>query len=138
MFSFLQITKKFKLIINTDQDWYFLSILILALATAISWITFAQLSMRPIEKSMKNDGVLNGFDKGGIGGRIFDYAFAIALPEKLALRLNSLMDVKLIRAYASEADRLRGVIFLTITYSWIATVSIGFILGYADYTPQHN
>lgn len=124
--------------INTAQDWYFLSILILVLATAISWITFAQFSMRPIEKNMKRDGVLNGFDKGGIGGRVFNYAFAIVLPEKLAFRLNSLMDVKLIRHYASEADRLRGVIFLTITYSWIATVCIGFILGYADYMPQHK
>lgn len=106
------------------EFWSTVFFFALFIASAISWLTFAQLSMRPMEKRMKADGVPNGFVWDGVGARIFSYAFAIVLPEKFALRLTRLMDVKLIRSYASRADWWRGLFFLSITYTWILIVFV--------------
>ncbi len=104
----------------------------LFIAAAISWITFAQFSMRPMEKKMKACGIPSGFQWDGVGVRIFSYAFAIVFPEKLALRLTRLMDVKLIRSYASKADWWRGFFFLTIIYTWTLNILITFVIEYSN------
>ena len=100
----------------------------LFIAAAISWITFARFSMRPLEKRMTADGIQIGFQWDGVGARIFSYAFAIVFPENFALRLTRLMDVKLIRSYANKADWWRGFFFLTITYIWLLVVFIAFAI----------
>lgn len=111
------------------QDWFFLSILIITIFMAMSWLIFAQFSMRPIEKKMKADDKPFSFSWDGIGARVFSYAFAIVFPEKFAMRLSPLMDVAVIRSYASKSDWLRGVIFLSTTYTWIFIILGGTALG---------
>lgn len=118
--------------LNSAQDWFFLFLLISTGFTSASLLIFAQFSMRPMEKKMKADGRTNDFLWDGVGARIFSYAFAIVFPEKLALRLNRLIDVKSIRSYARKSDWWRGVFFLSITYSWLVTILIGSALGYAN------
>lgn len=87
--------------LNTAQDWFFLTVLVCTGLAAVSWLTFAQLSMRPMERRMKADGIPNQFKWDGVGARISLYALAIVFPEKFALRFHRLMDVKLIRSYAN-------------------------------------
>ena len=118
--------------LNNAQDWFFLFLFISTGFTSVSLLIFAQFSMRPMEKKMKADGISNDFLWDGVGARVFSYAIAIVLPEKLALRLNRLMDVKRIRSYASKSDWWRGIFFLSITYSWLLAILIGSALGYAN------
>lgn len=118
--------------LDTTQDIFFALVLILTGLTALSWLTFGQFSMRPIEKKMKTDGLPNQFAWDGLGGRITFYALAIVLPERFALRLNRLMDVSAIRSYANNRDWWRGMIFITVTNTWIISIFGGTIFGLFD------
>jgi hypothetical protein len=117
---------------ESTQGKFFTLLLLVTAFMAISWLTFAQLSMRPIEKKMKADDKPDSFSWDGVGARIFSYAFAIVFPEKFALRLNRLMDVTTIRSYANKSDRWRGALFLSITYTWLILILSGAALGLFD------
>lgn len=117
--------------INSTEDIFFTSFFILFFLTAISWITFAQFTMRPIEKRIKADGIPSNFLWDGVGARISFYAFAIVFPKKFALRLNRLIDVELIRRYADRSDWMRGLFFLVTINTWLITILMGVALGYA-------
>lgn len=118
--------------INSPEDIFFTLFFVFFFLTALSWITFAQFSMRRIEQKIQADGLPNDFSWDGVGARVFSYAFAIVFPENLALRLNRLMDVSTIRSYAVKADAIRGAIFLSVTYIWITIIFIGAAMGFSD------
>ncbi|HEX7764230.1 MAG TPA: hypothetical protein VF433_11545 [Cellvibrio sp.] len=60
------------------------------------------------------------------------YAFAIVFPEKLALRLNRLIDAAVVRRYAHQSDWWLGLIFLLTSYTWLILAFIGVALGYSE------
>lgn len=81
----------------------------LMIATFVSWLIFARLSMARIERSMAKDGLPRPCPWDGPGARIVLYAYAIALPKKLAERLDiRLINDPLVRRYASGADWFRA------------------------------
>ncbi len=118
--------------LNTTQDWFFALVLVFTGLTAISWLVFGQLSMKRMEREMKADGLPNCFAWDGVGARITFYALAIVLPERIALRLKRLMDVEVIRSYATNFDWCRGLFFLTVTNTWIFFILGGTALGFFD------
>ena len=75
-----------------------------AMSSCILWLVFAQFTMRRIERQIKEAGISVGFLWDGLGGRIVFYGYAIALPERLALRIERLINVNLVRSYANKAD----------------------------------
>lgn len=101
------------------SEWFFWFFLIGMLATFVSWIAFARLSMSRIERAMKNDGLIDAFTWDGVGGRIVFFAIVIVLPAKLTYRMNSLMDVATVRKYSSSLDWLLGLLFLLSGDIWI-------------------
>lgn len=96
----------------------------------IMWLSFAHFTMRRIEKQMKDDGLPDSFLWDGVGGRIIFYAYAIALPQKIALKFDRrLIDSGLVRSYASSRDRLRAKLFLLFINVWIVGCFVGFFCG---------
>lgn len=100
------------------------------MATFISWLVFARLSMARIERDMKRDKLTDMFAWDGIGGRIIFYAYAIVLPERIAKRIDGrLIDALLVRKYANYADWIRGLVFLMAANIWLLIVFAGVIVG---------
>ena len=66
--------------INNTDDIFFTSFFIFFFLTAISWITFAQFTMRPLEKKFKADGIPKKFLWDGIG------ALSHSMPSQLLFR----------------------------------------------------
>src|SRR5690625_5726600 len=79
----------------------------------ISWLVFARLAMGRIEKQLKAEGKPRPCPWDGPGGRVVIYAYAIALPARMAERIHiQLIDVSLISRYNIHHDRwLAFVIF---------------------------
>lgn len=115
-----------------SEDIFFGAFFILFILTAVAWITFAQFTMRPIEKKMISDALSNNFAWDGVGARISFYAFAIVLPKKIAIRLNRLMDVETIRRYSNKLDWFRGLFFLVSINTWLVVIVVGVVLGYSE------
>ncbi len=104
------------------SDWCMWVFGIGLVSTAIFLLTFAQFTMRRIEKCIKNDcrDAQRPLDFGG--SRVVTYAYAIALPEHLALRIQRLIDVRLVRHYANKVDRVVSVLFITASHMWILSI----------------
>ncbi len=117
---------------TNTEDIFFYAFFLLLFFTVISWLAFSQLTMRPIEKRMKTDGIPNSFSWDGVGIRVMSYAFAIVFPEKYALRLNRLIDAAVVRRYAHKPDWWRGLVFLMTSYTWLILTFIGVALGYSE------
>src|SRR5690554_2243778 len=99
-----------------------------AVSTSISWLIFAPLTMRRIEKQMRQDGMPEGFIWDGIGGRVVFYAYAILFPEKGALRIERLIDVRCVRSYATKADWWRSSFFVTTSHLRLSVTFITLLL----------
>lgn len=108
------------------SDWFFWFFLVGMLSTFITWIAFARLSMARIERALKADGADQGFHWDSLGGRIVFYALAIALPEKIAHRIDRLIDVSLVRSYSTKKDWILGTAFLLAGDIWIIVSLIAF------------
>jgi hypothetical protein len=50
------------------------------------------------------------------GRKIVTYAYAVALPEHPALRIERLIDIRLVRRYANKVDRVIGVLFILASH----------------------
>jgi len=110
--------------------WFFWSFGAGTMATFISWLVFARLSMARIERDMKRDKLTDMFAWDGVGGRIIFYAYAIVLPERIGKRIDGLLiDALLVRKYSNCADRIRGFVFLMATNIWLLIVLAGVIVG---------
>lgn len=101
---------------NDFVMWGFVALL---LGSGFFLLTFAQFTMRRIEKQIKKDGVAfkEHFDFGGT--KIVDYAIAIVLSERAALRIERLIDVRVVRSYATKTDWWLGLLFLITMSTWI-------------------
>lgn len=86
------------------------------ISTAILLLIIAQFTMRRIEKQIKNEGrdMQRPLDFGG--RKIVTYAYAVALPEHPALRIERLIDIRLVRRYANKVDRVIGVLFILASH----------------------
>lgn len=105
--------------------WYTILLFSSFMIMAIAWITFARLSMARIERDVKKDGHPDTFQWDGLGGRIFFYAFAIVFSESKAKRINKLINVSLVRSYATHGDWLRGLIFMIASNTCILVTFVG-------------
>lgn len=104
------------------EDWHFGALM---MGTFISWLIFVRLSMARIERAMKRDGVPRPCPWDGPGARIVLYAYAIALPQRIAERMDiRLIDVPLVRRYASHADWFPALVFLIVGHSFVVSVFI--------------
>lgn len=94
------------------------------------WLLFAQMTMRRIEKQMKEDGLPDSFIWDGVGGRIVFYACALGFPEKIAYRIDKrLIDARLVRSYSSPGDRICAILFLLLMSCWILGTFVAVLLG---------
>ena len=75
--------------------------------------------MARIEKNIRKDGHPESFVWDGIGGRIVFYALAIVLSKRIAMRMDKLIDVDLVRQYSTKKDWVLGFTFLLVTDIWI-------------------
>jgi hypothetical protein len=92
------------------------------ISTAIFLLLLAQRTMRRIEKQIRKDGLdmQQPLDFGG--SKIVTYAYAIVLPEHLALRIERLIDVRLVRRYANKVDSVIGMLFIMASHLWILSI----------------
>jgi hypothetical protein len=112
------------------SDWFFWFFLIGALCTSVTWLVFARLSMARIKRKLKDGGAADLVPWDGISGGIVFIAHAIALPERYALKINRLIDVRLVRAHAQPKDRVLAVLFLLLADTWIGVSLIAMIFGW--------
>ncbi|MEJ2743415.1 MAG: hypothetical protein P8176_13295 [Gammaproteobacteria bacterium] len=100
------------------------------LVMAISWISFARISMTAIEKRMAANGLPRPCLWDGVGARAFWIATAIALPIKL--EWDPTIDVATVRRYATRFDCRLGLVFTIAGFSFVAIGLAGVALGYAN------
>ncbi|MEJ2743417.1 MAG: hypothetical protein P8176_13305 [Gammaproteobacteria bacterium] len=104
------------------------------LVMAISWISFARISMTAIEKRMAADGLPRPCSWDGVGARAFWIANAISLP--VGSLLNPSWDLSIdsitVRRYATRFDCRLGFVFTISGYGCAAICLIGVALGYAN------
>ena len=96
---------------------------ILMMATFISWLCFARLSMARIEREMKRDGLPRSSRWDGVGLRVLWYLYAIVLPVGDWNRADDpMIDVLTVRRYATRFDWILGMIFFVSGNSWVILV----------------
>jgi hypothetical protein len=102
---------------------------ILFMATAVAWISFARITMARIEREIMRDGFPRPCPWDGPGARVVWYAHAIAVPIGRFNRFDDpLIDVPLVRKYATRADIIRGRVFLAIGYLGTIVTVVGGIM----------
>lgn len=98
---------------------------VLFIVLAISWITFARLSMTGIERRLEDSGIARPCPWDGIGYRALWYAWAISVPiGTFNPRNDPSIDVPVVREFSTSFDRTLARIF--VLSAVVATV---FILG---------
>lgn len=108
------------------ETWFLFIGLALTFITFIAWIAFARLTMARIEREIIKDGLPRPSPWDGIGARTISYAYAIALPVGRANRPdNPLIDVLLVRRYATRKDVLLGRVLLIFANTGAAVLLIG-------------
>ncbi|MEJ2669829.1 MAG: hypothetical protein P8077_06105 [Gammaproteobacteria bacterium] len=98
--------------------------------TAISWISFARLSMARMERDMKADGLPRPCPWDGPGVRVLWIARAISVPVGW---FNSAgdpsIDVLTVRKYATANDKKRAIAVMISGYSFVLVVFSAAALG---------
>lgn len=108
------------------QTWFYTLFGIFMMATFISWLCFARLSMARIEREMKRDGLSRCSPWDGVGYRVLWYLWAIVLPVGDWNRADDpLIDVPTVRRYATRFDRILGMIFFVSGHTYIIVVVLG-------------
>ena len=93
-------------------DYFYTVFGVVAMATFSSWIVFARLTMARIEREIKTAGLPRPAQWDGVGYRVLWYLHAIIFPVGIWNRLDDpLIDVPLVRRYATKGDMIRGWIF---------------------------
>lgn len=101
------------------SDWCIWIFGLSFISTAIFLLAFAQFTMRRIEKQIKKDDVLHYKPLDFGGSRVVTYAYVIVFSERIALRMDRLLDVPVIRSYAAKSDWWLGLFFLLTSHIWI-------------------
>lgn len=91
------------------------------ISTAIFLLLFAH-RVRLIERQIRKDGREESRPLDFGGSKIVTYAYAIVLPEHLALRIERLIDVRLVRRYANKVDSVIGMLFIMASHLWILSI----------------
>lgn len=91
------------------------------ISTAIFLLLFAHC-IRLIERRIRRDGREGSRPLDFGGSKIVTYAYAIVLPEHGALRIERLIDVRLVRRYANKVDRVIGMLFIMASHLWILSI----------------
>src|SRR5690625_543453 len=100
----------------------------IAVIALLSVLVFGRMSMAPIEKRIKKDGLPRPCPWDGPGARIFWYAWAIALPVGSANREDDpLINVPLVRSYATKGDVSRAIAFM-VAQTLFAIMLIFFVV----------
>lgn|SRR5690625_1997732 len=111
---------------KSAEEWYLVISLIIIIIMFISMLAFGRLSMATIEKKIKRDGLPRPCPWDGPGARIIWYAYAIGLPVGRLNRIDDpMIDVGLVRKYATAADRLRAVVLLVSSNAFLVVLLIG-------------
>ena len=112
--------------LESPKDWFFLISGFVGVAMLISMLTFGRLTMAVIEKNIKRDGLPRPCPWDGPGARIIWHAYAIGLPVGRLNRIDDpMIDVGLVRKYATAADRLRAVVLLVSSNAFLVVLLIG-------------
>jgi hypothetical protein len=112
----------------TDFELLYLLVgIFVLLNAAISWLVFAQCSMRPLEKKLRELKSDNISDWDGPGWRTATYAIKLVLPPHIWGNYNMFLDPYLLHKIATSADKQRAVWFWL---SWLTAIAmaIGFTL----------
>ncbi|UZJ46018.1 hypothetical protein [Marinimicrobium sp. C6131] len=111
---------------ETPKDWYFAVSLVISMTTFIAMLLFGRLSMAGIEKRIKQDGLPRPCPWDGPGARIVWYAYAIGLPVGRFNRADDpMINVGLVRKYATSADRIRAVVLLVFSNLFLVNLFVG-------------
>lgn len=95
------------------ETWFFCLSLPVVIAAFGSLLVFGRMTMAPLEKRIKRDGLPRPCPWDGPGARIYWYAWAIAIPVGRANREDDpLIDVPLVKSYATKGDVTRAVVFM--------------------------
>jgi hypothetical protein len=114
---------------GNDQLWDVVLFVLSFVFMAAAWVGFARLTMARIEREMKRDGLPRPCPWDGPGARILWYAHAISLPVGRFNRAdNPLIDVPLVRKYATRADVIRGRLLLVFGYIFAIVAVVGGIM----------
>ena len=112
--------------LESPKDWFFLISGLVGVAMLISMLMFGRLSMATIEKKIKRDGLPRPCPWDGPGARIVWYAYAIGLPVGRLNRIDDpMIDVGLVRQYATAADRIRAIVLLVSGNAFLVVLLIG-------------
>ena len=111
------------------SDWCMWSFLIGLVSTAFFLLLFAQLTMRRIEKQIKNNNLKTYQPLDFGGSRIVTYAYVIVLPEKIAHRMKRIIDVELVRSYIRKSDWFIGLGLIIASDAWLISTLLCFFMG---------
>lgn len=111
----------------SDQEIFFLfTFLFIFLGMAVSWISFARISMARIERDMKRDGLPRPAPWDGVGARALWYATAIVLPVgNWNLPNDPFFDNLTVRRYAKPIDKTIGLALIVTALAGIFLVLVG-------------
>jgi hypothetical protein len=116
-------------VVLTPEDWYILLSGGVMLLSFLSILLFGRATMAPMEKKIEQDGLPRPCPWDGPGVRILWYAYAIALPVGRLNRADDpLIDVPLVRRYATKGDKARAVMLLASTHTFILTLFFYWLL----------
>lgn len=94
----------------------------------LSWLIFAQISMRPLEKKLKvlNKDTISDWD--GPGWRVVTYAMKLVLPASFWGKNTMLIDPYLLKELATAKDKslalwlmLSGILFIAVCVWYVET-----------------
>src|SRR5690625_2585397 len=112
--------------LESPKDWFFLISGLVGVAMLISMLTFGRLTLVLIEKNIKRDGLPRPCPWDGPGARIIWHAYAIGLPVGRLNRIDDpMIDLGVVRKYATAADRLRAVVLLVSSAGFLVVLLIG-------------
>lgn len=91
---------------------------------ALSTFAFSRFTMVRIEREMKRDGLPRPAPWDELGLRLHWYAFALfgKAGEISDESTKPFIDADIVRSYATQADRVRAVVFLISSYLFFASV----------------
>lgn len=104
------------------REWLVWAFAISTICTGIFMISFAQFTMRRMEKQFAKESRSAQIRGDFGGGRIIRYALVILLPANLSTNLNRLIDVELVRAHMSNGDWWRALLFIFSSSFWILLI----------------
>ena len=112
------------------EDWFMLFAGIVMILAFVSTLAFGRMTVAPIEKKIKQDGHSLPCPWYGPGARLIWYAYAIAIPVgRLNRADNPLINVAMVRNYASNADRIRAIAMVVSCYGTIVVTILFWVLG---------